>query len=148
MIIGAIDIPDEFFRDYFRGCIDGDGNIQTYEDKYNEYKGRCYVTQRLFIRLVSGSKKHILWLQQKVAALAGVEGFITKSAPQDKRHAILWGLKFAKKKSLKIIEWIYYRPHLPCLERKRTVAEKAIKIINRQKRKKYKWVELVKIDKS
>ncbi len=62
------------------------GNIQTYEDKYNEYKGRCLCGPTAIYQAGFRSKKHILWLQEKVAALAGVEGFITKSAPQDKRH--------------------------------------------------------------
>ncbi len=48
------------------------------------------------------------------------------------------GLKIREEKWLKIIESIYH-PISSFLERKRTVAEKAIGIINRQKRKKYKW---------
>lgn len=135
--IGEIDIPDEFFRDYFRGCIDGDGSIQTYDDKYNVYKGRQYNTQRLFIKLVSASEQHIRWQQGKIEELTGVRGFITYVEPKIKGRVPIWGLKFAKKKSLRIIEWIYYTPDVPCLHRKREIAEKAIKIINEQKRRDY-----------
>ncbi|MEK7173371.1 MAG: LAGLIDADG family homing endonuclease [Patescibacteria group bacterium] len=31
--IGKIKIPDEYFRDFLRGHIDGDGSIWTYQDK-------------------------------------------------------------------------------------------------------------------
>jgi hypothetical protein len=135
--IGEIAVPDEFFRDYFRGCIDGDGNIQTYRDEYNTYKGRRYQTQRLFIKIVSASEAHILWLQNKIETLAGVRGFITYAKPRLENYAPLWGLKFAKKKSIRLIEWMYYSNDIPCLGRKRVIAEKAVEIIAQQERRKY-----------
>lgn len=138
--IGPVAVPDEFFRDYFRGCIDGDGTIQTYTDTYNSYKGRTYKTQRLFIRLVSGSEKHIRWLQQRVMATAGVLGFICKKTFSNKKYDPIWELKFAKKKSLRLIEWMYYSPDVPCLQRKKEVAEKAMAIIKNQERKEYKRI--------
>lgn len=139
--IGAIAVPDEFFQDYFRGCTDGDGNIQTYADKYNSYKGRRYITQRLFIRIVSASEQHILWLHKKIKSLAGVQGFIIKNPPKDEKCVPIWELKFAKKKSLRLIEWMYYSPNVPCLQRKREIAERAVKIISAQKRRPYSLVE-------
>jgi len=105
--ISAIAVPDEFFRDYFHGCIDGDGSIQTYQDNYNVYNGRQYTTQRLFIKLVLASEKHIIWLQKRLEALTGIRGFITYSEPVRENHGPIWGLKFAKKKSLQLIEWMY-----------------------------------------
>jgi hypothetical protein len=135
--IGAITVPDEFFRDYFRGCIDGDGSIQTYSDEYNIYKGRRYTTQRLFIKIVSASEAHITWLQNKIETLAGVRGFITYAKPRLENYAPLWGLKFAKKKSLRIVDWMYYAHDIPCLHRKREIAEEATRIISQQRRRKY-----------
>jgi hypothetical protein len=135
--IGEIAVPDEFFRDYFRGCIDGDGSIQTYEDQYNFYKGRQYKTQRLFIKLVSASEKHIRWQQSKIEKLTGVRGFITYFQPKIEGHVPVWGLKFAKKKSLCIIQWMYYSADILYLSRKRKVAEEAMMIIAKQERKKY-----------
>lgn len=37
--IGEIKVPDEYFRDFLRGHLDGDGSITTYIDRYNIYKG-------------------------------------------------------------------------------------------------------------
>jgi len=139
-IIGAVAVPDEFFRDYFRGCIDGDGSIQTYQDRYNIYRGRQYVTQRLFIKLVSASEKHIRWAQDKLKVLTGIHGAVIRKPPQTERHVPIWELKFAKKESLQLIAWMYYQSDVPCLERKRTIARNAIEIISRQKRRPYSLI--------
>ena len=64
--IGEIIIPSEFFRDFLRGHFDGDGSITVYIDKYNTYKKSKYIYKRLFIRFVSASEKHILWLQNNI----------------------------------------------------------------------------------
>lgn len=141
LTIGSIHVPDQFFADYLRGCIDGDDNIQTYSDKYNYYKGRNYTTQRLFIRIVSGSERHIIWLQAKIEQLTELHGAIIRKPPPDKIRSPLWELKFAKKESMKIIRWIYYSPSVPCLQRKRIIAETALQIISEQKPKKYEFFD-------
>lgn len=140
LTIGAINVPDWVFPDYLRGCIDGDGSIQTYSDKYNYYKGRNYITKRLFIRIVSGSERHIVWLQNKIQYLTKLHGAIIRRPPPDEKRSSLWELKFAKKESMKLIDWIYYDPSVPCLQRKRDVAENALKIISQQKQKKYELI--------
>jgi hypothetical protein len=43
LTIGALEIPDEYFADFFRGCIDGEGSIVTYVDHYNTTKSPKYV---------------------------------------------------------------------------------------------------------
>jgi len=43
--INQIIIPEEFFRDFLRGHLDGDGSITVYMDKYNTYKN-----QNIFIK--------------------------------------------------------------------------------------------------
>lgn len=135
--IREINIPDKFFRDYLRGSIDGDGNICTYVDRYNIYRGRGYTTQRLFIRIVSASRKHIAWQRSKIKNITGLSGALIKNNPADEHRVPIWELKFAKKESLQLIDWIYYRPDIPCLERKRKIAQEAIEVISRQKRREY-----------
>lgn len=135
--IAEINVPGALFRDFLRGCIDGDGNIRTYQDTYNLYRGRRYTTQRLFIRIVSASRKHIVWLRQKIEFLSGIHGVIIENKPALKNRVSIWQLQFAKKESLRLINWIYYQPDLPCLERKRGIAQSAIDIINKQKRREY-----------
>ncbi len=135
--IGRIDIPDKFFRDYFRGCIDGDGSIQTYKDSYNVYRGRRYSTQRLFIKLVSASEKHIRWARYRINNLVGICGAIIRNKPASENRVLMWELKFAKKESLRLINWMYYAPDIPCLERKRAIARNALAIIKQEKRREY-----------
>jgi hypothetical protein len=36
--LGALTIPDEYFADFARGCIDGDGSIVVYVDRYHSAK--------------------------------------------------------------------------------------------------------------
>jgi hypothetical protein len=135
--IGPILVPDKFFPDYFRGCIDGDGSICTYSDQYNVYKGRRYTTQRLYIKIVSASYKHLAWLQNKIENFLGMHGALIEHPPQDPHRVTMWELKFAKKDSLRLIAWMYYADNIPCLERKRAIAQTAIMLINKQKRRKY-----------
>jgi hypothetical protein len=135
--IGAIKVPNQFFPDYFRGCVDGDGNIRTYHNTYNVYRGRRYSTQSLFIRITSASEKHLIWLQDKIGFLVGAKGAIIKYEPRNDRRAPVWVIQFAKKESLRLIAWMYYAPEFPCLERKRAIAQNALAIINQQKRREY-----------
>jgi hypothetical protein len=48
-------VPDEYFVDFLRSCIDGDGSITTYTDRYNTFKNPQYVYARLYVSLVSAS---------------------------------------------------------------------------------------------
>jgi len=135
--IGKIKIPDKFFRDFVRGHLDGDGSILVYVDKYNVYRGRRYSNQRIFTRFISASKIHINWLRGKIIKLAGVDGALIVNKPKSDKHVPMYEIKFAKKESVKLLKWIYYKNNLPCLKRKRVIAEKAIKAILGEKRKEY-----------
>ena len=77
LTLGALAIPDQFFADFFRGCIDGDGSIEVYTDRYHVAKSPQYVYERLYVEIVSASRGFIEWLQATVARLAGVTGSIT-----------------------------------------------------------------------
>jgi hypothetical protein len=138
--IGPIAVPDEYFRDFFRGCIDGDGSIRVYIDSYNEYRGRQYVNQRLYVQLVSASPNFIFWIHDAITRLTGINGAVIRSKPQDSKHAAMWLLKYAKAASLRLIDWMYYDPDVPCLQRKRVLAEKTAVIVKNQKRKSYSLI--------
>ncbi len=119
LTIGKLDIPCKYFRDFIRGHLDGDGNITTYQDSYVIYKGRKYNNYRLFVRFFSASIQHLLWMQQMLFGLLNINGAIIRNnkANRQRRH-LVWYLKYSKKESIKLLNWIYYKPDLPCLERK------------------------------
>jgi hypothetical protein len=51
--IGPLAVPDELFADFFRGCIDGDGSVLVYTDRYHAAKCPHSVYERLYVSLVS-----------------------------------------------------------------------------------------------
>ena len=120
--IGKILIPKEFFKDFIRGHLDGDGSITTYIDKYNTHKDPRYIYKRLFVRLISASETHILWLQKNITNNFGVKGRIHKTKIVPPSKVPIYILKFMKKESIKLLKEIYYKDSLPCLHRKRLIA--------------------------
>ncbi len=135
--IGKILVPDQYFRDFLRGHLDGDGTILFYEDRYNNYKGRTYINQRLYTEFISVSEKHIRWLYEKITSLANIKAALIKNAPQNATRVPMWVIKIAKKNSIKLLSWIYYQRNLPTLRRKRTLAMLAMATIQKEQRKLY-----------
>lgn len=115
--IGKINIPDEYFKDFLRGHLDGDGNINIFQDVYNTFKNPKYIYIRLSVRFISASKQHILWLRSKIIKNFNVKGRIHEAKPANPEKQIsIWVLKFGKKNQLNyclnsIIEKIYHPSH-------------------------------------
>ncbi|MCX6791258.1 MAG: hypothetical protein NTV62_03670 [Candidatus Gribaldobacteria bacterium] len=125
--IGELKIPDKYFRDFLRGHIDGDGSIWTYQDKWNTFKNPNYIYTRLWTRFISASQKHIEWIQKRIRELQDIKGHLWERKPwREYQTSSIWEVKFAKKDSIKLLSWLYYSPDVPCLKRKRVVAEKFI----------------------
>ncbi|MDD5750506.1 MAG: hypothetical protein PHU56_02550 [Candidatus Pacebacteria bacterium] len=125
--IGEMKIPDEYFRDFLRGHLDGDGCISTYIDKWNTFKNSKYIYTRLWTRFISASENHIKWLRKNIAQLTNCNGHIWEAKPKRKiQTTSMWVLKFGKKDSIKLLSWLYYSPDVPCLKRKRDIAENFI----------------------
>lgn len=124
--IGAISVPDEYFVDFLRGHLDGDGSITTYSDRYNTFKDPSYVYERLFVRFISASEKHMIWLESKIANILDVKGRLHKAKKKPKTETVMHILKFGKKDSLNLLRKIYYSPDLPSLNRKRKLAMKCL----------------------
>ena len=125
--IGELKIPKKYFSDFLRGHLDGDGDIRTYKDYYNTYKNPKYIYTRLYTRFRSVSKKHVRWLRKNIYNYLGIKGSFTQRKPwMPHQTTSMWELKFAKKDSIKLLSWIYYAPNVPCLKRKRKIAEKFI----------------------
>lgn len=124
LTIGALSVPDEYFADFFRGCIDGDGSIVTYVDRYNTSKHPKYVYDRLFVSLVSASPLFLQWIRRTVLRLRSVSGHLTVGKSPGKRE--MWRLRYAKRDSVGLLRWMYYSPDVPALRRKRERAERAL----------------------
>jgi hypothetical protein len=118
--LGPLSIPDEYFADFVRGCIDGDGSIVTYVDRYNTFKKPSYVYTRLFVSVISASRSFLDWLRTTVTRLTTLIGSLTvRRIP---KHHDIWCLKYAKRESLALLRWIYYASDVPSLARKRQIA--------------------------
>lgn len=125
--IGKLEIPDKYFRDFLRGHLDGDGCITTYKDHYNTFKNPKYIYTRLYTMFMSASKIHIEWLAENIPKLLSIKGHTIKRRPwRSDQTTDTWHLRFAKKESIKLLSWLYYNPDVPCLKRKRKIAEKFI----------------------
>lgn len=122
--LGELYIPDVYFADFLRGHLDGDGSITTYRDTYNTFKHPKYVYTRLYVSFLSASKQHVDWIRSKISALFGIQGYVNSySRKGELLRATMWKARFAKKASLKLLARLYYREGVPCLERKRRIAD-------------------------
>ena len=98
LTLGPLAVPDEYFADFFRGCVDGDGSIVSYIDRYHTFKSASYVYTRLYVSIVSASVRFIEWLRACVRRLVNVAGHVDVRRSGG-RHDI-WRLRYAKRESL------------------------------------------------
>jgi DNA-binding Lrp family transcriptional regulator len=102
--LGLLAVPDRFFRDFFRGCIDGDGSVVILKFDHRRY---------LRIVLFSGSGLFIKWVRATIERLTGIQGSLYQNQQG------VWRLDYAYQKGKEIADWMYYGFNLPCLHRKR-----------------------------
>lgn len=126
LTIGEINVPDKYFVDFLRGHLDGDGSITTYTDKYNAKKNKKYTYERIFVRFISASEKHILWLRNKIISNLNVKGAIHKTKVRNTSPNPIYIIKYGKKESIKLLSKIYYSANLPQLSRKKEIFNKYI----------------------
>jgi len=125
--IGRLNIPAKYFPDFLRGHLDGDGSITTYKDFWNTFKNPKYIYTRLWVRFISASKIHVEWLKENISKLIYIKGHMSQGKIYTSyQTTTMWTLKFAKYDSIKLLSWLYYSPTVPCLIRKRKIAEKFI----------------------
>lgn len=133
--LGAIGVPNDYFRDFLRGHLDGDGSVTVYQDTYNTKIKPEYVYTRFFVRFISASRIHIEWLRSSITKLIGVKGDLFHAQPRTARGVRMWVLKFMKKESMKLIPLLYYSPDVICLSRKRDKALAALEMLAAKKEK-------------
>jgi len=103
----ALKIPNQYFFDFLRGHLDGDGYIRRHMNPI--YPN----SERLYIYFNSASLKHLQWLRQKIKFLIKIRGFIEKAG-----RGREFSLGFAKKNSLILLLYLYPTKNVPCLKRK------------------------------
>jgi hypothetical protein len=113
--IGKIQIPPEYFKDFLRGCIDGDGSITISkhpESRYPQYK----------VRLCSASKVFLEWILN-----TSKEFFLIKGGSiHIPKNSSVFTLVFAKEDSIQILRSIY-KGKITSLKRKKEIGLKILK---------------------
>lgn len=109
LTLGPISIDNNFFIDFLRGVIDGDGNISTWIHRTNRHRQWC-------LRIYSGSSIFIEWLNNKIEETFVVEGKLYSEKKNDRRNFI-YVLKYGKIAAVKLLKQVYY-PGCLSLERK------------------------------
>jgi hypothetical protein len=114
LTISEINVPDIFFVDFLRGVIDGDGSIRSWKHPTNN-------REQWSLRICSGSKKFVIWLDEKIKDLLQASGRIHA----DTRQGAVYVLKFGKLAAQIILRQCYYRDSLN-LDRKNQLAQKCV----------------------
>lgn len=126
LLLRKLNIPEKYFPDFIRGHIDGDGSIFTYVDNYAIYKGKRYTYKRLYTVFNSASADHLEWIRANLEKILNIAGALSSYRKKDRKFP-MWKLRYAKKESLKLLSWLYYKENLPCLQRKRKIADRFLR---------------------
>ena len=113
--IGKLNIPEEFFFDFFRGVWDGDGTIYAYWDP------RWESSYMFYIAITSASRSFLEWLNSEIRNQIQIEGRIT-------RNSTAYQLRFAKQGSRTLFKHMHYSKDIPYLTRKFAKAQKIFRI--------------------
>lgn len=109
-ILGRLNIPREYFADFLRGCMDGDGSIHIAKHPESRHP-------QLRTKLSSASPLFLCWVKDEVYQSVDITGGWIE---QDKNVEIL---HYAKSDSIKLLNFMYYSKKLPYLDRKYIIAK-------------------------
>lgn len=118
--LGRLRIPRRYFADFLRGCFDGDGCTYSYFDP------RWKSSFMLYTSFTSGSRKHLMWLQEEINKLYKIKGRIGAQGRS------VYNLRFAKYHSLLLLSELYRGRNSIYLSRKRLKIDRALSIINQK----------------
>jgi len=111
-ILASLKIPNRYFADFLRGCIDGDGSIHITKHPESQYP-------QLQTRLSSASPLFLDWVKGEISRHINPEGgWIEK-----KKNKNIEVLVYAKSDSIKLLNFIYYSRRIPYLRRKYIIAK-------------------------
>lgn len=104
--LGPLRIPSEYFADFLRGCIDGDGNISIVKHPESQHP-------QLRLRLASSSSNFLQWIKQSVNQYWEISGGFISKIYKNTQY-----LTYSKSDSIKILELLYYNGVKYYLKRK------------------------------
>jgi len=97
LILGALKIPNQYFVDFLRGLIDGDGSIRRWVHPSNK-------REQWSLRIYSGSETFVKWLDNAVETFIKVKGKIHKDTSRN-----ICVLKYGKMAAREISQKCYYK---------------------------------------
>ena len=112
--LGPLLIPVEFFADFLRGCIDGDGNISVSNHPESQHF-------QLRVRLASASVQFLYWIKGEIAKNFNITGGWIQDLGQ---KGLNYYLAFGKSDSIIILKRIYYPGVSSYLSRKYLIGNK------------------------
>ncbi len=111
LTIGELDIPKEFYFDFFRGCIDGDGSISIFAHPESKHA-------QLRLLLCSGSLRFLEWIHEMNKGSENIKGgYFQKSASSS-----VYTLSYGKNDSILLLRRMYHKKNVVCLSRKKNIA--------------------------
>jgi hypothetical protein len=117
LVLGAIDVPDEYLMPVVRGLLDGDGTVYTLVHRPTRRKYANYTYERLWTFFTSASRKHLEWLNETLLRAIGVSGYI-EMFKRKRRKNPFYRLKYGNVASRILLPAIYADTSVPRLERK------------------------------
>jgi len=119
LLIGSIEVPDEFMLPLVRGLLDGDGTIINKVYRADTKDRSDYYWEYLQTKFVSGSRAHLDWLRERLARTLRLVGYLqgVRSGFGD-RTGIAYELRYGKRESLTLLPALYADPIAPRLMRK------------------------------
>jgi len=94
-VLKELAVPNIFFIDFFRGCIDGDGSITSYKHPESQ-------NLQLRLKLCSASLPFLVWVQRMVQETFFIEGGWISKTPG------VYELVYGKEDAQNIFRHIYY----------------------------------------
>jgi len=101
LTLGALNVPCQFFVDFLRGLIDGDGSVRSWIHPTN-------LQEQWSLRIYSGSQTFLIWLQSKIEEYIGCRGRVHAEF-KPRWNSFVYTLKYGKIAAKKIFQGCYYR---------------------------------------
>jgi len=117
LVLGAIDVPEDHLMPLLRGLVDGDGTIYTLIHHPTVRTYRNYRYERLWTFFTSASRRHVEWIEARLACTLRVSGYIEEFQREGHKNPF-YRLKYGNQASRVLLPAMYADQNVPRLERK------------------------------